>query len=120
MSMILTWTVSRKLKLTQPMPKYIVNAGQTLYDVALELYGSLEGIEQLAERNNIAIDSPLVAEQVLDYVPGDDNAQLEAIRAQRVIPNTGQFFSDVADGAHLADASDNYLSDAAGNLIKAD
>lgn len=46
--------------------KAIVQAGQTLFDIAIQEYGTLESVMQLAKVNNLSITEVLMAGQVLD------------------------------------------------------
>ncbi len=53
------------------MGKYTVIAGQNIYDVALHLYGSIEGIVDLMMNNaSLSLDDTLTAGQELTYTEG--------------------------------------------------
>lgn len=39
--------------------KIAMQAGQTLYDIALQVYGHIEGVAWLLEDNNLGWDSPV-------------------------------------------------------------
>lgn len=49
--------------------KVVVLAGQTLTDVALQVYGSAEGVFALATENGLEVTDTLYPGQVLEYQP---------------------------------------------------
>lgn len=49
------------------MSTYTVKTGQNIYDVALNLYGSIEGVFDLLISNDISLDDTLVSGQELAY-----------------------------------------------------
>lgn len=49
--------------------KVVVLAGQTLTDIALQVYGSAEGVFTLATENGLEVTDALWPGQVLEYQP---------------------------------------------------
>lgn len=95
------------------MGKYIVKSGQNLFDVALTIYGSIEGVFDLLVSNegqSLSFDTLLSPGQVLEY--SDD---------YMIFKNVHDWFSDsstkVANGDHIFEYSDvkeiiqNYISE---------
>lgn len=53
------------------MGKYIITQGQNIYDVALHIHGSVEGVlDLLATNENLSLDSDLRSGDELDYTDG--------------------------------------------------
>jgi len=52
------------------MKQYIVSTGENIYDVALKLFGSIEGIVDLLACNDISVDDTLSKGTVLNYHDG--------------------------------------------------
>lgn len=75
------------------MGKYTVIAGQNIYDVALHLYGSIEGIVDLMMNNaSLSLDDMLVAGQELTYTDGFlINADIVAHYSRYgIVPSNGE------------------------------
>ncbi|MGL5690366.1 MAG: hypothetical protein ACRDD8_06025 [Bacteroidales bacterium] len=50
------------------MSKYVVKSGQNIYDIALSIYGSLDGLVYLLMSNkNITLDSVIVEGDIMEY-----------------------------------------------------
>lgn len=47
--------------------KITVQTGQTLMDIAIQVYGSLEGVFALAQENTLSMTESLTSGQVLTY-----------------------------------------------------
>ncbi len=75
------------------MGKYTVTAGQNLYDVALHIYGSIEGITDLMICNPaLSLDDTLASGQELSY---SDDTVIDAdvvawYRNQGITPSGGE------------------------------
>lgn len=73
------------------MPKYTVQDGQSIYDIALQLYGSLDYVVKLIE------DNPSIANLNQDLLAGlelefDDTIEGEA-NVLRFVDNTAEVFA---------------------------
>ena len=49
------------------MKTYTIHQGQSLIDIALELYGAAEMVVQLAVDNGLSLDADLAGTQILSY-----------------------------------------------------
>lgn len=49
--------------------KVVVLAGQTLADIAVQVYGSAEGVFMLAQENGLEVTDALRPGQILEYQP---------------------------------------------------
>ncbi|BFK46679.1 hypothetical protein [Alistipes sp. i18-0019-D1] len=75
------------------MGRYTVITGQNLYDVALDIYGSIEGITDLLLSNPaLSMMSELRAGQVLDYSDGVliDAETVAYLRREGIVPASGE------------------------------
>ena len=75
------------------MGRYSVIAGQNIFDVALHLYGSIEGIVDLMMNNpDLSLDTTLTVGQELVYTDGFViNADVVAYNAARgIVPANGE------------------------------
>lgn len=76
------------------MGRYSVIAGQNIFDVALHLYGSIEGIVDLMMNNpDLSLDTTLTVGQELVYTDGFVvNADVVAYNAARgIVPANGEY-----------------------------
>lgn len=49
------------------MSQYVVGVGENIYDVALKLYGSIEGIVDLLASNDVSMETKLSKGDILEY-----------------------------------------------------
>lgn len=71
------------------MAKYVVKVGQNLFDVALSLYGSIEGVLDLFSCNpNLSFDSDLKDGDVLQYTDNyyEDSTVLDYFKTNGIVP----------------------------------
>lgn len=70
--------------------KVTVKDRQSLFDVAIQVLGSAEGVFALAERNGLSITDRLTDGQELEYDLGDivDSRTAELVAARRICPAT--------------------------------
>lgn len=74
------------------MEKYIVQYGQSIYDVALSIYGSIEGLLDLMVCNpQLSIDSEIKYGDVLYYTPyyTEDSTVVTFYKQENHIPSNG-------------------------------
>lgn len=77
------------------MIKYKVRDRQTIFDIALLIYGSVAGVAMLLEDNELQVDQQLSAGQIL-FVRADQAIQETIAQAlQKDIPTHG--FSELAN-----------------------
>ena len=73
-------------KLTRPMPRITVQPGQSLFDVALQHYGSLEGVFDIVRRNQLnGITENVYAGEQLEVSPQPLNARTARFLAKHSI-----------------------------------
>jgi len=101
------------------MKTYTVQSGQTLIDLALELYGAAEAVVELAALNDLNIDEALSAGQTVVYDPADvvDRKVVSFFAQRGIIVNSGLVIEDVV--TILADADGVLLQDYDNALIEA-
>lgn len=71
------------------MAKYTVKVGQNLFDIALSLYGSVEGILDLFACNpNLSIDSNIKDGDILNYTDNyfEDSSVLDYYKSNKIVP----------------------------------
>lgn len=75
------------------MAKYKVQGGQNLYDVALHLFGSVEGVFDLLVSNpKLSLATPLKAGAELEYHEGYviNSSVVSSMSAQEIVPANGE------------------------------
>lgn len=70
--------------------KVVVLAGQTLADIALQVYGSVEGVFVLAQENGLEITDTLLPGQELEYQPENvlNKGVAQYYATERIYPAT--------------------------------
>ena len=71
------------------MAEYIVKTGQNLFDIALSLYGSIEGIIDLFACNKtLSIDSEIKDGDILLYTPDyiEDSTVVQYYKNNMIVP----------------------------------
>lgn len=76
--------------------KVEVLEGQSLIDIALQVYGSIEGVFTLAMENGLSVTDSLQSGQSLDYSPENiiDKRVTQQYKVQNIRPATA-FTSDL-------------------------
>ena len=72
------------------MAEYTVQTGQNLFDVALSLYGSIEGLLDLMVNNpTLSIDSEIKSGDRLQYTPYyyEDQTVLQYYKSNNIVPS---------------------------------
>ena len=72
------------------MAEYTVQTGQNLFDVALSLYGSIEGLLDLMANNpSLSIDSEIKSGDRLQYTPYyyEDQTVLQYYKSNNIVPS---------------------------------
>lgn len=80
------------------MSRIKVQLGQTLFDVALQHYGSLEGIKDLMRKNPTVVTSfevELEGGQGLEVGEVIDQDVVDFLNERRSVPATGVVYTDV-------------------------
>ena len=91
-----TWIpirVNYILKFLKKMGKYIVTSGQNLYDIALHIYGSIEGIVDLLIHNtSLSLTSKLTTGQEVIYTDNFiiDSSVVNYYKRNNIIPANGE------------------------------
>jgi len=80
------------------MKEYTVRHGQNIYDVALQLYGSIEGVFDILVNNGIGLNDTLKPGDVIRY---DENfrinpGMIKYMEDNRIIPANGDSVYDVS------------------------
>jgi hypothetical protein len=82
------------------MSSYIVTRGQTLSDIALEVYGDISGIILMIQDNEIHLGEDLQAGQVLTVRPEAINVDIAAYYAAKGLKaNTGEYEAQVINAS---------------------
>lgn len=95
------------------MAEIIVQAGQDLYDVCLQYYGSLDFYLTLVQDNNLNVDSQLVGGQKLtvsDVIVGDSRVTDKYNKINFIPVNSGLEDVRQLDGDFSSDFNDDYLT----------
>lgn len=70
--------------------KVVVLSNQSLADIAIQVYGSMEGVFTLAFENGISVTSALVPGQTLEYSPENilDKKVVQYYTTNKIYPAT--------------------------------
>lgn len=96
------------------MRNVIVTYGQTIFDIAIQEYGTYEGVFLLMEDNNLGLDSEITAGEMLlvrELVPELDEKNLQTssyLKANSIAPNAA-FVSEAEAEFELDDYDTGYL-----------
>lgn len=79
--------------------KVVVLAGQTLADIALQVYGSVEGVFVLAQENGLEVTDTLLPGQELEYQPENvlNKGVTQYYATERIYPATS-FDRNISEG----------------------
>lgn len=81
------------------MKEYTVRNGQNIYDVALQLYGSIEGVFDILVNNNLSLNSELKPGDVIRYDEGFriNSGIIKVMEENNVIPANGDRLYDISE-----------------------